>query len=55
MFQNSHLLWGYTFGGGADVMLIGGLFARGEFEYTKYAAPINTSVATVRAGVGYKF
>ena len=53
--QNNHWIWGYSLGVGMDVMLVGGLFARGEFEYAKFAAPINTTVSTVRAGLGYKF
>ena len=36
-------------------MLIGGLFGRLEYEYLKFAAPIDTSVNTIRAGLGYKF
>jgi len=53
--QNNHWIYGYALGGGMDVMLVGGLFARGEFEFTKFTAPVNTSVSTVRAGLGYKF
>ncbi len=53
--QNSHWIYGYVLGAGTDVMLIGGLFARGEFEFTKFVAPINTTIATFRAGLGYKF
>jgi outer membrane immunogenic protein len=53
--QNNHLIFGYSLGAGVDVMLIGGLFARGEFEYAKFVAPINTAVSTVRGGLGYKF
>jgi opacity protein-like surface antigen len=53
--QNGHFLYGYGGGLGFDMMLIGGLFLRAEWEYLKFAAPINTSVSTVRAGVGYKF
>ena len=37
------------------MMLVGGLFMRAEWEYLKFAAPINTAVSTVRAGLGYKF
>jgi len=37
------------------VMLIGGLFARGEFEYAKFVTPVNTAVSKVHAGLGYKF
>ena len=37
------------------MMLYRGLFVRAEWEYLKFAAPIDTSVSTVRAGLGYKF
>ena len=37
------------------MMLYEGLFLRAEWEYLKFAAPIDTSVSTVRGGVGYKF
>ncbi len=53
--QKSHFLYGYAAGLGMDVMLIGGLFARVEYEYLKFTAPIDTSVHTAKAGVGYKF
>jgi opacity protein-like surface antigen len=53
--QNNHFIFGYSAGLGVDVMLFGNLFLRGEWEYLKFTAPINTSVNTVRGGVGYKF
>jgi opacity protein-like surface antigen len=53
--QNSHFLYGYGGGLGVDMMLFSGLFLRAEWEYLKFAAPIDTSVSTVRAGLGYKF
>lgn len=53
--QNSHFLYGYGGGVGIDMMLTGGLFVRAEWEYLKFASPINTGVSTVRAGLGYKF
>jgi opacity protein-like surface antigen len=53
--QNAHFLYGYSGGIGVDMMLFGGLFVRAEWEYQKFAAPIDTSVSTVRGGVGYKF
>lgn len=53
--QKSHFLYGYSAGLGMDVMLIGGLFGRIEYEYLKFTAPIDTSIHTARAGVGYKF
>jgi len=53
--QNNHFLYGYGGGVGIDMLLAGGLFVRAEWEYLKFAAPINTSVSTARAGLGYKF
>lgn len=52
---NDHLLYGYAGGAGLDVLLVGGLFARGEWEYVKFAGQANTSINTVRAALGYKF
>jgi outer membrane immunogenic protein len=53
--QHSHLIYGYTAGLGVDINLIGGLFMRAEWEYARYTDEIDTSVNTVRAGLGYKF
>jgi len=53
--QHNHLLYGYTAGLGVDVNLIGGLFLRAEWEYIRFTSSIDTSVNTVRAGLGYKF
>lgn len=51
----SHFVYGYTVGAGLDVMLIGGLFARAEFEHTRITSQLNVSLNTVRGGLGYKF
>jgi opacity protein-like surface antigen len=53
--QNGHFLYGYSAGVGVDVNLIGGLFARAEYEYIRFTSTIDTNVSTVRAGLGYKF
>jgi opacity protein-like surface antigen len=53
--QKSHLVTGYTAGLGVDVNLIGGLFMRAEWEYVRFTASVDTSINTVRAGLGYKF
>jgi opacity protein-like surface antigen len=53
--QNGHFLYGYSGGLGIDIMVFSGLFVRAEWEYQKFAAPINTAVSTVRGGIGYKF
>lgn len=50
-----HFIYGYGGGLGIDMMLYDGLFVRAEWEYLKFAAPIDTSVSAVRGGLGYKF
>jgi len=52
---HNHLLYGYTAGLGIDINLIGGLFMRAEWEYLRFTASIDTTINTVRAGLGYKF
>jgi opacity protein-like surface antigen len=51
----SHLIYGYSAGVGVDVMLCAGLFLRAEWEYVRFTSSVDTSVNTVRAGLGYKF
>ena len=53
--KNSHFVYGYTGGLGMDINLIGGLFMRAEWEYVRFTAAVDTSINTVRAGLGYKF
>lgn len=53
--QYSHLIYGYSFGLGTEVMLISNLFMRAEWEYVRFTSSIDTSINTVRAGLGYKF
>lgn len=53
--QYSRLIYGYTAGLGVDINLVGGLFLRGEWEYVRFTSAVDTSINTVRAGVGYKF
>jgi opacity protein-like surface antigen len=52
---HNHLIYGYTAGLGVDVNLVGGLFARAEWEYIRFTSQIDTNINTVRAGLGYKF
>ena len=52
---HNHLVYGYTGGLGVDVNLIGGLFVRAEWEYVRFTSSVDTSINTVRAGLGYKF
>lgn len=53
--KHGRLMVGYTFGVGTEVMLYGGLFARGEWEYVRFTGPIDTNINTVRGGLGYRF
>jgi outer membrane immunogenic protein len=52
---NSHLIYGYSGGLGVDMMLCAGLFMRAEWEYVRFTSSVDTSVNTVRLGLGYKF
>jgi opacity protein-like surface antigen len=36
-------------------MLVGGLFARAEYEFQRVTSDIESNINTVRAGIGYKF
>jgi len=36
-------------------MLVGGLFARAEYEYRRITSNIESNLNTVRVGLGYKF
>jgi outer membrane immunogenic protein len=53
--QYSKLIYGYSFGVGTDIMLISCLFLRAEWEYVRFSSAIDTSINTVRVGLGYKF
>lgn len=53
--QHNHLIYGYSAGLGVDVNLVGGLFARAEYEYIRFTSAVDTSVNTARVGLGYKF
>jgi opacity protein-like surface antigen len=52
---HNHLIYGYTAGLGVDMMLYHGLFARAEWEYVRFTTSVDTSINTVRLGLGYKF
>lgn len=52
---HNHLVYGYTLGTGVDINLVGGLFMRAEWEYVRFTSSVDTSINTVRAGLGYKF
>ena len=53
--SKTKLVYGYSAGVGIDVMLVGGLFMRAEYEYRRVTSDIETNINTVRAGLGYKF
>ncbi len=53
--QHNHLIYGYSAGLGVDMMLYHGLFARAEWEYVRFTTSVDTSINTVRLGLGYKF
>ncbi|CCD93907.1 conserved exported hypothetical protein [Bradyrhizobium sp. ORS 375] len=53
--SHNHFVYGYSAGVGVDVNLIGGLFARAEYEYVRFTSTVDTNINTVRAGLGYKF
>ncbi|MGL4262227.1 MAG: outer membrane protein [Afipia sp.] len=53
--RHGRLMVGYTFGVGAEAMLFGNFFARGEWEYIRFTGPIDTNINTVRGGLGYRF
>jgi outer membrane immunogenic protein len=53
--SKTKLVYGYSAGVGFDVMLVGGLFARAEYEYLRVTSDVESTVNSVRAGLGYKF
>lgn len=53
--SRSKLVYGYSAGLGVDVMLMGGVFVRAEYEFLRVTSSIESNVNTVRAGLGYKF
>jgi outer membrane immunogenic protein len=52
---NTKLIYGYTAGGGIDVMLTAGLFGRFEYEYKRVTSNIDSTINSARLGLGYKF
>ena len=53
--SKTKLVFGYSAGAGIDVMLVGGLFVRAEYEYRRVTSDVESNINTVRAGLGYKF
>jgi outer membrane immunogenic protein len=53
---NSQFIVGFAGGAGIDIMLYAGLFLRAEWEHLRFSSKnVETSVNTVKAGLGYKF
>ena len=55
--KNAHFLYGWSAGGGVDVMLMPNFFVRGEIEYITFtkAQGILAQIGTARVGAGFKF
>jgi outer membrane immunogenic protein len=55
--QSNALLYGFSAGGGMDVMLAPNVFARGELEFVQFApiSHIISSIVSARVGAGVKF
>jgi outer membrane immunogenic protein len=55
--KNGAFLYGWSAGGGMDVMLMPNFFVRGEIEYTWFttAQGIKSQIGTARVGAGWKF
>jgi outer membrane immunogenic protein len=55
--RSNNFTAGWTGGLGAEYMVWGNVFVRGEWEYIKFLSVMNTSVTlnSLRAGIGYKF
>ncbi|MCC6888313.1 MAG: outer membrane beta-barrel protein [Hyphomicrobiales bacterium] len=50
--KNAHFIYGWSAGGGLDVMLMPNLFVRGDFEYISFAKALGIKAETVTARVG---
>lgn len=55
--KSGALLYGYSYGGGLDVMMFAGLFLRGEVEVSRFTTSwaMDATVTTARLGAAYKF
>jgi outer membrane immunogenic protein len=52
---DGHFIYGYSAGIGIDWMVYQCLFLRAEWEFLHFASTVDTTVNTVRVGIGYKF
>ena len=53
--QHGQFIYGYAAGLGTEVNLFGNVFGRAEWEYVKFTSSVNTTINTIRGGIGYKF
>lgn len=55
--KNAHFIYGWSAGGGVDVLLMPNFFVRAEFEYMSFteAQGIKADIGTARVGAGFKF
>ena len=55
--KNGAYIFGWSAGGGLDVMVMPNVFLRGEYEYVAFSPvwEIKSNVQTVRGGLGFKF
>jgi opacity protein-like surface antigen len=55
--KNGAFLYGWALGGGFDLMLMPGVFVRGEYEYVAFSPvwDIKSNIQTGRMGLGLKF
>ena len=55
--KNGAFIFGWSFGGGLDIMLMPNIFLRGEYEYVAFSPvwDIKANIQTGRVGLGVKF
>jgi outer membrane immunogenic protein len=55
--KNGAFIFGWSLGGGLDIMVMPNVFLRGEYEYVAFSKvwDIKANVQTARAGLGVKF
>ena len=55
--KDAHFIYGWSAGGGVDVLLMPNVFVRAEFEYMGFtkAQGIKADIGTARVGAGFKF
>jgi outer membrane immunogenic protein len=55
--KNNALIWGWSTGGGVDVLVFPNVFVRAEYEYLSFGtvSGIKATINSGRIGAGYKF